>query len=289
MTTPDTLMVFVPYLLLFAASFSAWISKGPLWLWLAGSSVATALATDTVAPAALVALAALATSYLVEVRGGAPRYAIALNRVFLVTLSVGLIVHALPGFHNLLVAPKMVLSEDGFPYSLAWSYDKGVAGLLLLRWCVRSEARHPSVSSGRVLAVVGPIVVLAIGIAFAVGCVRFDPKLPPITPLWALSTLFVACVAEEALFRGVLQRQLAGWLERRLLHGPTLAVGITALLFGGAHLAAGFRFGLVAFVAGIAYGIAYHLTGRIQTSIVAHFLLNAVHFTFFSYPPLCRP
>ena len=51
-----------------------------------------------------------------------------------------------------------------------------------------------------------------------------------------------------------------------------------------AHLAGGITYVLLATVAGIGYGTAYHLTGRVEAGIVVHFLLNLSHLVLFSYP-----
>ena len=41
-----------------------------------------------------------------------------------------------------------------------------------------------------------------------------------------------------------------------------------------------------AVLAGAGYGLAYQLTGRIEASILVHFLFNLAHLTLFSYPRL---
>jgi membrane protease YdiL (CAAX protease family) len=43
---------------------------------------------------------------------------------------------------------------------------------------------------------------------------------------------------------------------------------------------------MLATVAGIGYGYAYYQSGRIETAILTHFLLNAAHAVFFTYPAL---
>ncbi len=41
---------------------------------------------------------------------------------------------------------------------------------------------------------------------------------------------------------------------------------------------------LLATVAGLGYGVAYYLTGRIQDAVAVHFAVNAVHQLFLSAP-----
>ncbi|MFN5382224.1 MAG: lysostaphin resistance A-like protein [Alphaproteobacteria bacterium] len=43
---------------------------------------------------------------------------------------------------------------------------------------------------------------------------------------------------------------------------------------------------IVVFIAGLFYGYAYQLTKRIEASILLHFLVNLIHFLFFTYPML---
>jgi membrane protease YdiL (CAAX protease family) len=76
---------------------------------------------------------------------------------------------------------------------------------------------------------------------------------------------------------------LAGALQR-FRWGPWLAVTVSALLFGAAHLGGGVRYGILAGIAGIGYAWAYHRTQRIEAAILVHIALNAVHFIGFTYP-----
>jgi hypothetical protein len=46
----------------------------------------------------------------------------------------------------------------------------------------------------------------------------------------------------------------------------------------------GTSYALVATIAGFGYGWIFHLTKRIEASILAHYLLNAIHVLFFTYP-----
>ena len=134
----------------------------------------------------------------------------------------------------------------------------------------------------RILVVIAVVLVAA----FALGHVRFDPKWPAFFPLWAWANLLFTCTAEEAVFRGVIQRTLAGDTRhasssdersRRLL--------IAAVLFGAVHFAGGPRAIVMATIAGAGYGWVYWRSGnRIEASILAHFLLNMTHILLFTYP-----
>lgn len=112
-----------------------------------------------------------------------------------------------------------------------------------------------------------------------------------IVSLWAeqsladWANLFFTCVAEEAVFRGFVQKHFTTALSG-CPYGPVLAVLVGAILFGLAHLGGGARYVLLATLAGTGYGWAYQSTRRIEASILLHFLVNLTHVLWFSYPAL---
>lgn len=190
--------------------------------------------------------------------------------------------HALPGFHNFRAARNVVLSPGATPYTLYLNFDKTVAGLLILGLLYQPFLRH---AKDWALAVrrAAPLIVLNIAVlivfALALGYLRFDPKLPQLFWLWAPVNLFFTCLSEEALFRGFIQRELAGISSSRI--PPIAASGI---LFGLAHFAGGWTYVGLATLAGLGYAWIFQRTQRIEMSILAHFLLNATHFLLLTYP-----
>jgi membrane protease YdiL (CAAX protease family) len=95
-----------------------------------------------------------------------------------------------------------------------------------------------------------------------------------------LAFLWVTALAEEFVFRGILQHALAKWT------GPLLALLITSLLFGLAHLP--FRqfpnwpWVVFASIIGLFCGLATMRTGSIRAATVAHALVVATWRTFFA-------
>jgi membrane protease YdiL (CAAX protease family) len=71
-------------------------------------------------------------------------------------------------------------------------------------------------------------------------------------------------------------------------HGQWIAVVVSALLFGAAHLAGGALYAILACIAGLGYAYAYQRTQRIEAAIIVHIALNAVHFIAFTYPYTAR-
>ena len=66
-----------------------------------------------------------------------------------------------------------------------------------------------------------------------------------------------------------------------------ISLFISAFLFGIVHTTGGPALMLLAFIAGIGYGFAYH-KGGIIASVLTHFGFNLLHFLFFTYPMLAN-
>jgi len=117
------------------------------------------------------------------------------------------------------------------------------------------------------------------------GYAKFDPKFPQIFFFWAWTNLFFTCVAEEGIFRGFLQRKIIYSL-RNIKHHELIGLTISSLLFGLIHFKGGINYIILASVAGFGYGYVYMKSGKIEASIFTHFILNTLHFLFFTYPAL---
>ena len=125
---------------------------------------------------------------------------------------------------------------------------------------------------------------MTLGTATAVGYTAWDPKWPAILGVWVPSNLLLTCVSEETVFRGILQRHLGRSLRGRVPAPAVVALLACAAAFGVVHIAGGTTYVLLATLAGIGYGAAYYVTGRVEASILAHFLLNLTHLFLFTYP-----
>lgn len=209
--------------------------------------------------------------------------------VALVGMSLGFGLHLFPGFHNLLIVDHVQLAADSVAYSLYFNLDKPVIGLFILAWVHPLLRQRSDVMM--MLQELFPIAVLTLVVvlmmSFVLGYIRVDVKVPDFLAYWIWTNLFFTCVAEEALFRGFLQRQLTERLSK-YRYGAIVALCVCAVLFGIVHVAGGLNYVLLAILAGLGYGWAYQRTKRIEASILLHFLLNTVHLTFFSYPALAK-
>jgi membrane protease YdiL (CAAX protease family) len=156
---------------------------------------------------------------------------------------------------------KMLLLDAGIYGFLAIRRLSGVGFDLRLRL---ADLRV----GGRELAIYAPI---AIVLGLALGFLHVHAYIPSVSHAvlgWIFTFLFIA-VPEELFFRGWMQNLL----ERRV--GARWALVITAVLFGLSHfnkraLHFNWRYVLLAALAGVFYGRAWHQQRRVGASAVTH-------------------
>jgi CAAX protease family protein len=207
--------------------------------------------------------------------------------VFAFILAIIFFVHAVPGMINIKVIDHAVLSYHGAPFTMYLNLDKPLVGLFILffgqRLIQTGEQWKKTLWMSIPIAIVGFIVIL--GLAFILGYVNFDPKFNSVFFLWAISNLLLTAVTEEALCRGFVLHYLDTYAIR-FKYGQSVSLLIVSIFFGALHYAGGWKYILLATVAGIVYGYIYQKTKRIEASILTHFLLNTLHFLLFTYPSL---
>lgn len=283
------------YGLLFAAFVALYLPAIPigsdrvLWPWqlVLLAAIASGLIQGLLSPLGALALAVLWAATVVSSEAQDPkirRYA----RLTSILLAMALALHLIPGFTNPVVAQDIRLSEHSVAMTLKANLDKGAAGLLLLAsFCRRPDRREWPRVLGIGLGVGGVTAAVVIAVVAALGPIRFDPKWSPVALAWMPINLFLTCVFEEVLFRGLLQQSLSDALRQR----PQLRwvpIVVASLLFGVVHLGGGPALIAAASLAGFGYGSAYILTGRIESAVISHFMLNAAHFFLFTYPYAAR-
>lgn len=256
----------------------------PLWPMLFVMALAWGLAGGVLAPAAIAALVVLTA--LAYGCANAPRAWMRLVCGLLTgVLALALAMHKLPGFHNPILIDKVVLSQGAAPFTQYANFDKGAVGLILLALLCQRVTSWAELAG--VLRRTAPVLALTLlatlGFAVAAGVVGIDIKLTRQAITFVTINLAFTVVAEEAFFRGFLQARLAKALAR-FRWGAWLAVAVSALLFGAAHLGGGLLYGILATIAGLGYAWAYQRTQRIEAAIVVHIALNTVHFIAFTYP-----
>lgn len=253
---------------------------GHLWLVLLGLAIGAGFAAGVLRTTALASIAALlAFAWLA---GGHGKPAVrALFTLLTLLLAFALALHVVPGYDNPLLLKDIRLSADSAPFTMYANFDKGVVGLVLMAFlCRRASSWRDFGAAWKSQALVMAALVFGVMcLGWAIGFVHPNFKLSPLLPMFAAVNLLFVCVAEEAFFRGVIQEQLSRY-------GDAMAIAVSGLLFGAAHLGGGWQFGVLASLAGLGYALLYSNTRRIEIPTAAHFLLNLVHFVGFTYPRL---
>lgn len=129
----------------------------------------------------------------------------------LLVLAAALSLHAVPGFRNPVAMDAVKFSEDGRAFTQYLNFDKGSVGLVLLAMLAPRFQRGDAVlrTVGSTLLLTVAMAAAALGLATALGMIRWDPKWPPQTLQFLVTNLLLTCVAEEALFRWMVQDRLA--------------------------------------------------------------------------------
>jgi membrane protease YdiL (CAAX protease family) len=209
--------------------------------------------------------------------------------IFLLLLGLGLSTHQIPGFNSLNIINHVYFTKDAIPFTLNLSLDKTLIGIFILGFShelIKSKQEWIVMVKQTALRAV-LIVFLVMILAVILGFVRFETKFPHSFWIWAVTNFLFVCTAEEAFFRGFIQKNLVLWMKKRR-YGHYLAIGIAAVIFGLAHSAGGIKYMFLVTMAGVGFGWIYDRTKRIEASILTHFSLNIMHFLFFTYPALAR-
>lgn len=204
---------------------------------------------------------------------GAPPWSRGATTLLLALYVVAAELSLFPGFHGLKAFEGFGRSAS---HDLIWRFPKGWAGFLLA-WLHRRQigpdrCPWPIRLRRLVLLPVGTLAVALVGWLAGVGVP--NPRVLPGLAMWFVGNLFLVAVAEEGLFRGLIQRDVERWMGRHTEYGTGAAITVTAALFGAAHLPWGTGFALAAGVAGIYYGLMYGSDHRLGWAAAAHAFTN---------------
>ncbi len=201
----------------------------------------------------------------------------------LVAATALLFLHLVTGLEGLRVIGPVEIGS-GATYEKWVSLDKAGAGVLLLGLALPGLMSRAGWAAllRKAAPVAAATVVAVLGLAAATSAISWDVTVGGFM-LWAAFNLATVCLPEEALFRGLVQGRLTGAAAARGWSAHP-AIWASAVVFGLAHAPGGAALVAASGLAGLGYGYAFWLTGRIEAAILAHFALNAAHYLFFTYP-----
>ncbi|MEP4548613.1 MAG: CPBP family intramembrane glutamic endopeptidase [Saccharospirillum sp.] len=195
--------------------------------------------------------------------------------------SAALVIHAMPGYEGMVVADYVLLKAGSTYTNLYFNHDKVLVAWSLLNFIPlfrQSVTPKPLTPIWLMPMALTLGIAATLTLAVTLGLINWQSGWTPWFWIFAAGNLLNTCIAEELLFRGLLQRQL----QQRL--APLLALTVASVLFGFAHLAGGWAYVGVATLAGVVYGLAYYFTGRVAWAVLVHWLLNLSHLVLFTYP-----
>lgn len=276
------------FIALIIGFISLWVHNKP-WLW--GSFLAIscifAFLGKLINFKAFVALGILWGTHLfltTQIKG--------LKRLIIVLiaflLSISLLGHFFPGFHNWQIVQGISISKNAYPYSLYLNFDKPFIGFFPLALAIPliHSKMHRNAVALKTFALTTLGVIILMLLALYLNLIEIDLKLPHITGVWLIANLFLVTIPEEAFFRGFLQREINLAFPTKW-SGP-FSVIATSLLFALLHFTFVRDFGFLSltFIASLIYGSVYQMTRSIESSILCHYIFNVIHFFCFTYPAL---
>ena len=276
------------YILLALSIGSLWVYR-KIWIWgpIFLASLVIAFYGQIITYLALFPIALLFFCHL-AIRQNLSGFLRMFASLIAVLISIGLKMHLFKGFNNILLIPGWQLAKDSVPINWYMNFDFPIAALFPLALyipLVSSKEKFKKVLMFTIPWTVATVIIL-LGFSLYMGQAKVDLKLPAPSFIWLVINLLFTVIPEEAFYRGFLQSEIVKTLPNRA--APILAILIVSLLFGFMHLlfVHSFGFVLAATLTGLLYGGIFQLTGSIEASIITHYLVNVVHFFFFSYPML---
>ena len=263
-------MTLLAFLFLGASFLSLWVRRDPkIWGTLLGLSLLCRLAAGDIRWFGLFVVIVLLILWLMYHRK--PNLALF---IFLICIGGAFKMQLFPGYTPFFFTPKFAIWLEG---SLV-----GFFPLAFLVPLARDRQDWALALKGLLFGCAG-IAILAILATFS-GVAHWQFKLPSFVITRTLSNFFLTSIPEEGFFRGFIQATLYKYFGNTKL-GKTSALLLTSILFTATHVYWSPNLSILLFVffASLLYGGVYWISGKIESSILCHFLLNFIHMTFFSY------
>jgi membrane protease YdiL (CAAX protease family) len=213
---------------------------------------------------------------------------IALKTVFCIlffSLGFGLFSHIVPGFNNLLVFDGHRFSENSAPFNMYINFDKPLISIIALYYLSLNKGFLQKGYLKTIPLITAVAIILLLGPAFALGYTKFQFKIEWKMLIWFFNNLIFVCVAEEVIFRRIIQNDLFEIFKGKSLKYAGLAsIVVAGFLFGLAHYKGGINYIVLSTLAGFCYGYAYHKYRALDASVMVHVGVNTFHLVFLTYP-----
>ena len=208
-------------------------------------------------------------------------------RIGMGLLLIGLIftyyAHIIPGFRNFVFIDAIKFSPDAAVYRKYINLDKVMLAIIIILasgTLLKSKNNWTYIFSN-VLYYLIPTVLVLLGGLYLTNYAHFSLKWSPIFWTWLPLNLLLVCFSEEVVLRGFLLKEMEKWFNNKYC-----ALILSSLFFGALHYSGGPVLMGLATVASLFYGHIYQKTNCLEASILLHFLINAIHIIFFTYPYL---
>lgn len=268
---------------IFVALISLWIRPTP-WIWgpLAVLSGILGYMSGLLHLYAIIPLALLFILLLVlaSVEMEGMRRLIVLIAV--VVLSFFFILHITPGFKSWLLFQPLGLKKG-----VRWYLETPFLALFI------TTLYHPLLQSKkewmRMIWQAVPIiflqVVIIIYFAMSWGLISPNVNFSIAFFAWALGYLFCIVLPQEALFHGVIQKELERLPHNKINIALSIAIPTVAFVCLQLFMQFSFLYLILLCLSGLGYSILYYMTKSIESSILCRLVLNSIYFIFFTYLP----
>jgi len=287
----NNLLEFFTYIVMASAFMSFWAfkdNKVSIALFLVSSLLG--MISSQIEWSFLLSLLILGACVFVFYSDTQKRYLKILLFFVIITISVLLFLHKIPGYNNWQVLPNVKLSDNSTNFSFWLNFDKPIIGFLLLLFAyqpIKKLAEWKSIFSKDCWLFYCCSILTLLVCGTISSYLVFDLKTIDYKFLliWSLKMLFFTVLVEELFFRFFIQNNIILSLSN-FKNGKIYGLILSSFIFGIFHLPAGILFAVLAFVAGLFYGGIYLKTNRLESAIFLHFSINFIHLIFFSYPSL---
>ncbi|APJ03889.1 CPBP family intramembrane glutamic endopeptidase [Silvanigrella aquatica] len=234
----------------------------------------------------LIILFSFSCYYYTSVKNNFLKFALLLVIATFITV---VILKIIPESKSIPIFQGVTFSPLSKPFWMSIEIEKSVCGIILTAFLIK-KSKKLSDWFQTIKEFPLPLITLLLFLltpALLSHFVKINYKIPSDTYLFIINNLLLTCVAEEAFFRGFLQKNLFDFLSKNLKMkkgADIFAIVLTSVAFGLNHVQGGILYAIFAFFSGIWYGYVYQKSFKIESAILIHFGFNLVHFIFFTYP-----